>query len=187
MLPPGRLRLGTRPTRTGSLTAENTTGMVRVRSFSSERRGGAAGRKQGGHAQVNEFGRQNRQPVVVALRPAKGDHDILPLDESRCTETLPEGCHDARGISGRTAAEKPDHRHRRLLRARCERPHRRAAEQRDELTSPHSITSSARASNDGGTVRPSVLAALRLITSTYLVGACTGRLAGFSPLRMRST
>ena len=34
-------------------------GMVRVRSFSSERRGRAAGRKQGGHAQVNEFGRQN--------------------------------------------------------------------------------------------------------------------------------
>ena len=56
------------------------------RSFSSERRGRAAGRKQGGHAQVNEFGRQNRQPVVVALRPAKGDQDILPLDESRCTD-----------------------------------------------------------------------------------------------------
>jgi hypothetical protein len=26
-----------------------------------------------------------------------------------------------------------------------------------------------------------------LITSSYLVGACTGRSAGFSPLRMRST
>jgi hypothetical protein len=49
---------------------------------------------------------------------------------------------------------------------------------------PHSITSSARASNVGGTSRPSVLAVLRLITSSYLVGACTGRSAGFSPLRM---
>jgi hypothetical protein len=31
------------------------------------------------------------------------------------------------------------------------------------------------------------LAVLRLITNSYLVGACTGRSAGFSPLRMRST
>src|SRR6516164_9156733 len=31
------------------------------------------------------------------------------------------------------------------------------------------------------------LGGLRLITSSYLVGACTGRSAGFSPLRMRST
>ena len=30
-------------------------------------------------------------------------------------------------------------------------------------------------------------AVLRLMTSSYLVGACTGRSAGFSPLRMRST
>jgi hypothetical protein len=38
-----------------------------------------------------------------------------------------------------------------------------------------------------GMVRPSVLAVLRLSTVSYLVGACTGRSAGFSPLRMRST
>src|SRR5262245_26034848 len=51
----------------------------------------------------------------------------------------------------------------------------------------HSITSSARASSAGGTVRPSAFAVLRLMLSSYLVGACTGRSAGFSPLRMRST
>ena len=51
----------------------------------------------------------------------------------------------------------------------------------------YSITLSARSSSVGGTVRPSALAVLRLITSSYLVGACTGRSAGFSPLRMRST
>ena len=51
----------------------------------------------------------------------------------------------------------------------------------------YSITSSARASSVGGMSRPSALAVLRLITSSYLVGACTGRSAGFSPLRMRST
>src|SRR6188768_1837472 len=43
----------------------------------------------------------------------------------------------------------------------------------------HSITSSARASSVGGTSMPSVLAVLRLMTVSYLVGACTGRSAGF--------
>src|SRR5215470_20251061 len=51
----------------------------------------------------------------------------------------------------------------------------------------YSSTSSARASSDGGTVMPSAFAVLRLMTSSYLVGACTGSSPGFSPLRMRST
>ena len=51
----------------------------------------------------------------------------------------------------------------------------------------YSITSSARSRMDVGTVRPSAIAVLRLTTSANLVGACTGRLAAFSPLRMRST
>jgi hypothetical protein len=46
-----------------------------------------------------------------------------------------------------------------LLRARRKRPcSRHAAEQRDELAPLHSITSSARASSVGGTVRPSIRA-----------------------------
>jgi hypothetical protein len=55
------------------------------------------------------------------------------------------------------------------------------------LASFHSITSSARASSVGGRSMPSVLAVFRLITNSYLVGACTGKSAGFSPLRMRAT
>ena len=51
----------------------------------------------------------------------------------------------------------------------------------------YSITSSARASSAGGTSRPSAFAVVRLMTRSNLVGACTGRSAGFSPLRMRST
>src|SRR5262249_54003950 len=67
-----------------------------------------------------------------------------------------------------------DDRHRRLLRVRRERPCRcRAAEERDELAAldccNHSITSSAIASTPGGIVTPSVLAVLRLITSSNLV------------------
>ena len=51
----------------------------------------------------------------------------------------------------------------------------------------YSITSSARPSSDIGTVRPSAFAVFRLTSSSYFVGACTGRSAGFSPFRMRST
>src|SRR5262249_10933409 len=74
-----------------------------------------------------------------------------------------------------------------LLRAGVTRPRGRAAEQRYKRASLHSITSSARLINACGRPRPSAFAVLRLITSSYLVGACTGRSAGFSPLRMRST
>ena len=73
-----------------------------------------------------------------------------------------------------------------LLRARGARQ-RRGSRSGDERAPLHSITSPARACSVCGTVRPSVLAVLRLMTSSYLVGVCTGRSAGFSPLRMRST
>src|SRR5262245_61299674 len=56
-----------------------------------------------------------------------------------------------------------------------------------EFSPFHSITSSARASSVGSTSMPSALAVFRLTTNSYLVGACTGKSAGFSPLRMRST
>src|SRR5262249_19844877 len=92
--------------------------------------------------------------------------------------------HGRRG--GKNVSNTPDLLRHLRLGAGWPRP--RGAEQRDELASAnHSITSSARASSLSGTSRPSVLAVLRLITSSYFVGACTGSSAGFSPFRMRST
>ena len=88
--------------------------------------------------------------------------------------------------SGGALMEEADHRHRRLLRPRRERPRcSRAAKQRDELPPFHSITSSARASSVGGTVRPSILAVWALMTSSNLDACTTGRSAGLAPLRMR--
>src|SRR5262249_60300010 len=43
-----------------------------------------------------------------------------------------------------------------------------------------STISSARAGGVGGTVRPSIRAVLRLITSSYLFGRCTGRSLGLT-------
>src|SRR5262249_55583109 len=87
----------------------------------------------------------------------------------------------------RSTVQKSHHRHCRLLPARRERPRGRAADERDELAAFHSITSSARASNVGGGSMPIALAGLKLMPNSYLVGACTGRSAGFSPLRTRLT
>jgi hypothetical protein len=51
----------------------------------------------------------------------------------------------------------------------------------------YSITSSARASSVAGTPIPRARAVFRLIASSNLVGACTGRSDGLVPLRIRST
>src|SRR5262249_11905153 len=111
-----------------------------------------------------------------------------PLDIPSFAQTLAERGGEWRVGRGCPAVKEANHRHIRLLRTRRQRPRRRDAKQCDERAAvPHSITSSARASSDGGTSRPSAFAVLRLMTSSYFVGACTGRSAGFSPLRIRST
>jgi hypothetical protein len=46
----------------------------------------------------------------------------------------------------------------------------------------YSMTSSARESSAGGTVKPSALAVLRLITNSYLVGALHRQVRGLLPL-----
>src|SRR5262249_38544852 len=114
--------------------------------------------------------------------------DVAPFDITEVAHPAHEFLAEwivARG----SRPDVPDTRHLPWLLRPCRaRPRRRrAAEQRDDRAAVHSITSSARASSVGGTSRPSALAVLRLITSSYLVGACTGRSAGFSPLRIRST
>src|SRR5262245_14093878 len=52
-----------------------------------------------------------------------------------------------------------------------------------DIAVSYSIISSARACIDGGTLMPSALAALRLMTNSNLVACTTGNSAGFSPLR----
>src|SRR5215813_5750891 len=74
-----------------------------------------------------------------------------------------------------------------LLRARRKRPRHRAAEQRDELAAFHSITSSASSRRSRGIVNPSVLAVLRLIASSNLVGCSIGMSPGLAPLRILPT
>src|SRR5262249_49584287 len=116
------------------------------------------------------------------------DRNILARRISGFAQAAAKAFHQVRALAGRNTVQEPDHRHRRLLCPRRERPRSRAAEERDErAASHHSITSSARAGTVVGISRPSAFAVLRLTTNSYFVGACTGKSAGFSPLRMRST
>src|SRR5262249_36062319 len=73
------------------------------------------------------------------------------------------------------------------MRARRDRPRRRAAEQRDDCTTFHSINSSARSRNESGIASPSALAVFTLITSSNLVGCSTGRSAGRIPCKILCT
>src|SRR5262245_26896450 len=128
--------------------------------------------------------------LSAAGRKASIDADVAALRPTEPIELLPKPCETHLGfriVLGKTH-QHCDAPHARLLRPRRQRPRGcRAADECDERAPPHSITSSARASSDAGMSKPSALAVLRLITSSNLVGACTGRSAGFSPLRMRST
>src|SRR5262249_42117300 len=129
-------------------------------------------------------------PFHAVLAEAIFNNDVFALNVAKLAQPLFESRQFGRR-AGRSAWEYPDHLRnlrRLLLRACRERPrHRRAAEQRDERATLHSLTSLARASSVVGTSMPIALAVFTLITSSYFVGACTGRSAGFSPLRMRAT
>jgi hypothetical protein len=72
-------------------------------------------------------------------RPVPFDRHVAALDEASFAQTLVERGQQMRAVIRRSGAEKADYRHRRLLPARRDRPRRRAAEQRDERASPHSI------------------------------------------------
>src|SRR6516225_5821131 len=68
------------------------------------------------------------------------DHHVLAFDVTGFVEAFAErGCTSRGGIE-RAAVDKPNHRHRRLLRTRRERPRRRCCtNERDEIASPHRL------------------------------------------------
>src|SRR5262249_42326871 len=123
-------------------------------------------------------------------RPAIFDRHILTFNVAGFSKAPAESAHAVRECVLGLVVEEPDHRYGRLLRARHEwpqcRPRHRTADECYEVAPPHSITSSASASRFTGISMPSAFAVLRLMTSEYFVGCCTGRSAGLAPLRMRS-
>src|SRR5262245_53824068 len=149
--------------------------------FGGERSRGT-GRRDYLHLAMNQIGYQCRQSVVLPLRPPPFDRYVAALNVTGFAQPLAK-CGDGPRVAtlGPTGVDEPDHRQRRLLRARRERPRRRASEQRDELPPLHSITSSARSRIAVGNTIPSLFAVLRLMTSSNFVGNSAGTSPGFEP------
>src|SRR5262249_1921071 len=131
-LPPGRLRLATRPSFTGSVPAAEDDWYRCGCRLGGDCREAVADDDR--DLTANKIGRQFRQSIGLMLSPTELDGDVPALDVACFLETIAEcSCKRCPRVS-RRAVQVSDHRHRRLLRARRERPCRRsAAEQRDEL------------------------------------------------------
>src|SRR5262249_8216842 len=143
--------------------------------------------------QIDEIFGDHAHSIKVARSPTIVGAKVASFHPSHFLQALPEshepGASIGNGVGIVTAhhgSKPPDAIA--WLRARHERPRRRAAEQREEVAArDHSITSSARASSIGGTVRPIAFAVIRLIASSNLVGCSTGKSSGFAPRKILST
>jgi len=183
-LPPGRARFATKPAPTGSTACANTIGTVRVACSKGVAAGMPLAKTTSGESATNS---------AACLRKLSAS----PPPQRRSIRTLrptaqPASCNRRETRLSFRVVRGEIHEHAdaahtlALLRARRQRPRRRATEQRDELApATHSSTSSVRASRPGGTSMPSAIAVARLITRSNFVDCTTGRSAGFSPLRMR--
>jgi hypothetical protein len=74
--------------------------------------------------------------MVLAVQPVVLDHQVLAFDVAGFVEAFAERSDIAYGVLGRPAVDEADD-GRRLLRLRRDRPHRRAAKQRDEFAAVH--------------------------------------------------
>src|SRR5262249_895259 len=134
----------------------------------------------------DELGRDLGKAFGAPVRPANLNCDVSALGPVEFTQPLHKSGGPWAPGRSRGPAQEPDGFHLCwLLRASCERPCGRAAEQSDELAAVHSITSSTVICMIIGTVRPSAFAVLRLMIRSSFTACWTGRSAGFSPLRMR--
>src|SRR5262249_31216176 len=93
------------------------------------------------HLPSYEISSQQGETIVLSLSIAILDGYVLAFDVARFGQGA-EKCRDIRRHrSWRSGIKKPNHRHRRLLRARRKRPRGgRAADQRDELAPPDGLS-----------------------------------------------
>ena len=137
-LPPGRFRLATSPSCDRVAAGRENDRNRRGRRLGRERRRSA---DRGDHGHLTAEPDRPPSPAVDRIDPPPSDirSSRSALDVTGFAQALAERGNVSRvQRSADALLEKPDHRHRRLLRARRERPRdRRAAEERDELASPH--------------------------------------------------
>src|SRR5262245_27452633 len=110
-LPPGRLRLATSPSATGSPAVTKTIGIVVVAAFAANAWGVPVTASHG-HLAANEIRQQHWKSIVLILRPAIFDIHVLALDIAGFAQTLTERAQTAREHVRRFTAEVSNHRHR---------------------------------------------------------------------------
>src|SRR5262249_26067547 len=129
--------------------------------------------------------------LVVTRPPTVMNDYVTPVDPPNLVQSVQESSDAGHGfwiIRGQIHEHADAPRLARLLRPSRHRPRdSSAAEQRDHLAPFHSITSSARASSVGGTVKPSMRAVSALMTSSNFDDCTTGRSAGLAPFKIRPT
>ena len=92
MLPPGRSNLVTRPTRIGSIPPfEDNWNGRRRKSGRQRRRGRGCGNHR--HLTTNKIARHRRQAIILAVRPAVFDRNILAINEACFGKALEKGRH----------------------------------------------------------------------------------------------
>jgi len=113
----------------------NTIGIVDVAALAAKTDGVA--RDNDGRRTADKLSRQQRQTIVLALRPLFFDYDILALDKAGVSQAFTEtGQRSCRGC-GRGSTEHSNDRECRLLRARRKRPRSRTTQNAEEIASPH--------------------------------------------------
>src|SRR5262249_17503295 len=97
------------------------------------------------HSAPDQVASERRKPISLALGRSVLDYYILAFDIANLTQALAEFSQPMHVSFEWCGAEKRDHRYRRLLRARSERPSGcGSAEKLDELPSSHAPLSSKR-------------------------------------------
>src|SRR6516162_4468459 len=133
----------TNPDRVCTATKDDRNG--RSRGFGRERRRDVSRCDDDGHPSADQIGRQFRQSSGFVLSPAILDRQAPTLNVTGLAQSYAESRNDIGTFLWRRGIEKTDHRCRRLLRPRGQRPcNYNAAEKRDEFPPPHGIYSRGR-------------------------------------------
>ena len=166
IFPPGRLG-GDNPFLTGSVPVTKTIGMVVVADL-------AARTSLPPWRWRPPGGGPDRPPIrevdQIAFAQRYSIRQVSALDIAGFAQPLAEGPSDGQLARLHQRRESRPPASPAAARAPRAASRRRAADKRDELAPPHSITSSASASSFSGIVMPRVFAVLRLMTSSNFVG-----------------
>jgi len=120
----------------------------------------------------------------MSASPPKSRHRISAAKRPLCANSRPEQVQRTEHV---LLDHLIGHAEQRRRHREAKYPRSATTEQRNELTPPHSITSSVRPRSPGGRLNPIDLAVLRFTVSQNRVGISAGRSDGFLPFKILST